>query len=228
MIGLPIGQAFTLTDELPFRARPRHDLEAALDQAYRTRPDYQAALERVSAAEAERRAVTGELLPSVHVNADYGALGLTPGDSHATYALVGSVTVPIFNGGRTKGRLIDADAELRTRRAEADDLKASIYYDVKTAFLDLQATSEQLQVATRSRDLAAQQLVAGARSIRCRRHQQRRSRSGAGGGRRVERAVHRRALRLQRREGAARARSRRRGGRARVNISEAFANGRSA
>ena len=98
-------------------------------------------------------------LPSVHVNADYGAIGLTPTDTHGTYAVVGSVTVPIFNGGRTRGRLAETDADLRTRRAEAEDLKASIYYDVRGAFLDLQASSEQLQVATRARDLAAQQLV---------------------------------------------------------------------
>ena len=45
------------------------------------------------------------------------------------------------------------------RRSEAEDLKAGMYYDVKNAFLDLQATAEQLQVATRGRDLASQQLV---------------------------------------------------------------------
>ena len=37
-------------------------------------------------------------------------------------------------------------------------MKAAIYYDVKNAFLDLQATAEQLQVATRARDLPSQQL----------------------------------------------------------------------
>jgi len=45
------------------------------------------------------------------------------------------------------------------RQAEADDLKAGIYYDVKNAFLDLQSSEERLKVATRSRDLASQQLV---------------------------------------------------------------------
>jgi outer membrane protein TolC len=159
VIGLPPGQAFTLIDELPYVPVPDMTLEAALDQAYKTRPDYQAAIERVRAAEAQRRAIVGELLPSVSVDANYGALGLTPSDAHGTYAIVGSVSVPIFNGGRTRGRLAEADADLRNRRAEADDLKASIYYDVRTAFLDLQASGEQLQVATRSRDLAAQQLV---------------------------------------------------------------------
>src|SRR5262249_34324175 len=45
------------------------------------------------------------------------------------------------------------------RRMEADSLKASIYYDVRTAFLDLQTTNSQLQVATKARDLAGEQLT---------------------------------------------------------------------
>jgi outer membrane protein TolC len=159
IIGLPTGQAFNLVDELPYVPVPDTTLDAALEQAYNTRPDYQAALERVRAAEAERRSIVGELLPSLQVDANYGALGLTPADAHSTYAVIGSVNVPIFNGGRTRGRLAEADADLRNRRAEAEDLKASIYYDVRSAFLDLQASSEQLQVATRARDLAGQQLV---------------------------------------------------------------------
>ena len=48
--------------------------------------------------------------------------------------------------------------ELRTRRTEVEDLKAGIYYDVRTAFLDLQAGQDQLRVATRARDLAGAQL----------------------------------------------------------------------
>jgi outer membrane protein TolC len=34
-------------------------------------------------------------------------------------------------------------------------MRAGIYYEVKTAFLDLQATSEQLEVATRAKEIAA-------------------------------------------------------------------------
>jgi len=123
------------------------------------RHDYQAALERVRAAEAAKRAAIGEGLPSARVNADYGAIGLTPSDAQGTYALVGAVNVPIFQGGHTRGRILEADADLKQRQAEADDLRASIYYEVRTAYLDLQATQEQLQVAERARDLAAQQLT---------------------------------------------------------------------
>ncbi len=180
-------------------------LEEALARAYRERPDYLAAQERVQAAESARRAIVGEALPSVRVTADYGAIGLHISSALPTFSIVGALSVPIFEGGRVQGRLAEADSELRTRRAQAEDAKAEIYYDVRTAFLDLKATEEALQTATRGRELADQQLT------------QSRDRFAAGvtsnievvrvaGGRGAgERAVHRRALRLQRVESHARA-----------------------
>jgi outer membrane protein TolC len=158
IIGLPLGQPFTLADQMRTVVFPDITLEAALDRAYQSRSDYQAALARIEAAEANRRAITGEALPSVRVTADYGEIGLSPASAHGSFNLTGALNVPIFQGGRTRGRLIEADAELRTRRTEVEDLKAGIYYDVRTAFLDLQAGQEQLRVATRARDLAGAQL----------------------------------------------------------------------
>ncbi|HEY7285512.1 MAG TPA: TolC family protein [Vicinamibacterales bacterium] len=158
IIGLPLGQAFSLDGTLPQLPSPGTSLDDVVERAYRTRPDYQAALAKVRAAEASRAAIVGSALPSVHVNADLGGIGLTVGDAKYTYSLVGAVSVPIFNGNRTHGRLAQADADIKVRQAEAEDLKASIYYEVRTAFLDLDATSQQLAVATSARELADQQL----------------------------------------------------------------------
>jgi outer membrane protein TolC len=159
VIGLPPGQPFTLSEEIPYAPFPELTLEQALERAYSSRPDYLAAQERVLAADAERRAAVGEWLPSVRVNADYGRIGLTVADSETTYAVSGTLNIPIFNGGRTRGRIIEADSDLRMRRSELEDLKAGINFDVRSAFLDLNASAEQLQVATRSRELANQQLT---------------------------------------------------------------------
>jgi outer membrane protein TolC len=158
-IGLPLGQDFALDANLPQLPAPDLTIDSAIEAAYRTRPDYQAALERVRAAEATRRAAASSLLPSVRVNADYGDIGLSVSDAQFTYAVSGVVSIPIFQGGRVRGKLLEAEADLRQRRAEAEDLKASIYYEVRTAFLDLEATAQQLKTATRARDLAAQQLI---------------------------------------------------------------------
>jgi outer membrane protein TolC len=158
-IGLPLGQPFALDANLPDVPAADMSLDTAVELAYKSRPDYLAALERVRGAESERQSVIGSALPSVHLNADYGAIGLTPGDAQSTFAVMGAVNVPIFQGGRTRGRLAEADADLRTRRAEAEDLKTSIYYEVRGAFLDLETTAQQLAVAGKARDLAGEQLT---------------------------------------------------------------------
>jgi len=159
IIGLPIGQAFTLADGMRSVTFPDMTIDQALERAYNSRGDYLAALERIRAAEANRRSAAGEGLPSVRVTADYGDIGLSPSSAHESFNITGALYVPIFQGGKTRGRVLEADAELRSRRAEAEDLKAGIYYDVRTAFLDLQAGQELLQVATRARELAADQLT---------------------------------------------------------------------
>jgi outer membrane protein TolC len=159
VIGLPVGQSFTLSQEIPLVPGPEMTLEEALEHAYRDRPDYLAALERVQAAEASRKAIQGEALPSLRLSADYGAIGLHWSDALPTFNVIGEVKVPIFEGARVQGRLAQADAELRSRRAEADDTRAEIYYDVRIAFLDLKATEEVLQTAMRARELADLQLT---------------------------------------------------------------------
>ena len=159
VIGLPIGQSFTLSEVIPNVPAPTMSFEDSLERAYRQRPDYLAALDRVRAAEASRRAVVGEGLPSFKLRADYGTIGLTLSTSLPTFNLTGELAVPIFEGGRQQGKLAEADADLRERRAEAEDMKTEVYYDVRSAFLDLQSTEEQLSAATRARELAALQLT---------------------------------------------------------------------
>ncbi|HEX8031043.1 MAG TPA: TolC family protein [Vicinamibacterales bacterium] len=158
LIGLPLGQEFTLVDNVPLVPETELTLQAAVDQAYANRSDYQAALEEQKAAEASRRAAAGERLPSVHVNADYGAIGLTAASSLPTFNVTGTVEVPIFDGNRTGGRVAQATAELKRRTAAVEDLKASVYYDVRTAFLDLEATRQQRDASARGRELAEQSL----------------------------------------------------------------------
>ena len=159
VVGLPIGQQYALSDQLPAVPVPEMTLEDALARAYQNRPDYLAAQQRVKAAEAKRASIIAEHLPSAQVTADYGTIGLTPGTALPTFDVMGALQIPIFQGGRTRGRLLETDSDLRRRKAELEDMRASIDYDVRSALLDLKATSEQLQAATEARDLAAQQLA---------------------------------------------------------------------
>ena len=116
----------------------------------------EAALEQVRAAGSDAGAHAAAAAGGAR-DRHYGTLGVTRRAS--TIAIGGAVDVPIFQGGRTQGRLLEADADLRSRRADADDSKASIYYQIRSAMLDLQAGTEQMQEAARARELAANQLT---------------------------------------------------------------------
>jgi outer membrane protein TolC len=159
VIGLPTGQPITMRDELPYRPQPHLTLDAALDVAMRSRSDYLSALALVRAAELSRKAALGESLPSLRVYADYGTIGLTAPTARGTFTVAAVADIPVFQGGRTHGHLLEADAELRNRSHVADDLKASIQFEVRTAFLDLQTTNELVQVAAHARELATNELT---------------------------------------------------------------------
>jgi outer membrane protein TolC len=158
VIGLPPGQQFDLTDQIPYAPLPALTLEQAFQQAYHDRADYQGAIARVHAAESEKRAARGEGLPSLDMNADYGAIGFEPGRSHGTFTLAANLRVPLFQGGRVHAEVLEADAILRQRQAELEDLRSRIDYEVRTAMLDLQSASERAHVAQSALDLAKEQV----------------------------------------------------------------------
>ncbi len=159
MIGLPIGQQFQLTDNIPLTPSPPMTIEDALDRAYRDRPDYQSAKAQMRAAEQSKRAATGEALPSLQFNADYGILGRRPTGGHGTYTATAGLKIPIFQGGRVRGDIMQADALLKRRGDEVDDLRGRIEFEVRSAFLDLQSAADQVKVAQSNTQLAQQTLT---------------------------------------------------------------------
>jgi len=159
MIGLPLRQDFTLTEAVPSLPLPQLTLDEVVAQAYAQRPDYLAAEQRLKAAEAEVSSARSGFLPSLEVTGDYGVIGLSVAQSLPTFSVVGQVNVPLFEGGRTQGRTAQARADLAQRRAEFEDLRAAVYYNARVAFLDLKSAEEQVQTATRARELADLQLT---------------------------------------------------------------------
>ena len=75
----------------------------------------------MKAAEASKRAAYGTRLPSLAVEADFGDIGQTVASAKQTFTVTANVTVPIFEGGRTRARVQQADAALRQEQAQLDD-----------------------------------------------------------------------------------------------------------
>jgi outer membrane protein TolC len=159
IIGLPPGQEFVLTESAPYQELTPLPLETYLQHAYASRPDYQAALAQVRAAELSRRSATAGHYPSLDMNANIGDIGVTPAHSNGTWQVQGGVTIPIFAGGKTHSDVLEAEAQLKQARSQLGDLGGRIDYEVRTALLDLHAAAEQVEVARSSVDLAEQTLA---------------------------------------------------------------------
>jgi outer membrane protein TolC len=158
VIGLPVAQQFELTDTVPFQPAPAITLDQALETAYKNRADYQAAVNLEHAAEAGKRAAEAERLPSLGINADYGDIGITPGNSHGTFTAAAALRIPIFQGGKVRGDVLQAEALLKQRQSEIGDLRSRIEFEVRTAFLDLKAAADLVEVAHSTMGLAEEQL----------------------------------------------------------------------
>lgn len=157
-IGLPVGQEFRLTDEMPFAPPPIISLEDAIATAYENRADLKASESRVSAAEQDEQAARGEGLPSLDVAGDFGAIGQTVTGSRATYSVSAGVNVPLFEGGRVRGKVAEAQAKLRQQQAIRDDLKAGVDYEVRATYGDVEAARERVEVSDAGLELAREQL----------------------------------------------------------------------
>jgi outer membrane protein TolC len=158
LVGLPVNDGYEITDDIPYSPAPDLTVEQALKQALENRADLQSAEAQVRAAERTRSAARWEHLPSLALSADYGAIGINPAQSHGTFTVVGTLRIPIWQGGRTEGEAQEADAALGQRRAELEDVRGRIEADVRNAFLDLKTAASQLEVARNNQQVAGDTL----------------------------------------------------------------------
>jgi outer membrane protein TolC len=159
VIGLPVGQQFRLADQIPYSAAPDTTLESSLARAFQNRADYLSAQASVRSAELSRKAAAAQRLPSLDVNGDYGDIGQTPASSHGTFTAVAAIRFPIFEGGRIRADVQQADSVLQQQRAVVDDLRGRIEFEVRSALLDLKSASDQVAVAQNALNLAKEEVA---------------------------------------------------------------------
>src|SRR5262249_61144424 len=99
-IGLPLGQAFELSDRLSYADLDRQSVDEALQNAFNTRSDYRSAQHAVDAAQHQLSAARAQRYPALAVNGDYGWQGKTFGNSRSIFSFQAAVTVPVFTSGR--------------------------------------------------------------------------------------------------------------------------------
>jgi len=152
MTGLPPNDQYELSNAIPFAPAPPITVDDAVKQALDQRADLKAAEVQVSAAERSLAAARAERYPSGSFSADYGGIG-SPLQLRPTYTISETLSVPVWNGGRTAGDIEQAQAALAQRRAELEDIRGQVEGDVRTAYLDVVAAASQVDVAKQNLDV---------------------------------------------------------------------------
>ena len=156
--GLAPNAGYQLTDTFAFSPAPVQGVDAAVAQAEQRRADLKAAQSQVDAAASALAAARAERLPSLAVSGDYGAMGVNPAQSHGVFTVTGTLSIPIWQGGRAAGDIAQAEAALAQRQAELEDTRGQIETQVREAYLDLEAAAGQVEVAQKNVQVAQEAL----------------------------------------------------------------------
>ena len=158
LTGLAPNAGYQLTDSFPFSPAAPQSVDAAVAQAEQQRADLKSAQSQVEAARKALSAARAQRLPSVAVSGDYQVIGTNPAQSHGAFAVVGTLAIPLWQGGRTAGDIAQAEAVLAQRQAELEDTRSQIEAQVRQACLDLEAAAGQVEVARKNVQVAQETL----------------------------------------------------------------------
>ena len=141
------GRSGCTTDSLSFFETPQPELESSIEEGLSTRPEWKSLEQQIKAAEYQKKASSESRLPSAHYSGNYTQLGVTPTTVIPTYTYSGSVTMPIFTGGRIHAEIARANLEIQRIEQQQADLRNSIALDVKTSLINLGSARNEVQVA---------------------------------------------------------------------------------
>jgi outer membrane protein TolC len=158
ILGLPLDRELILSEPLQYGPGTVPQASDAVHVALLNRSDLQSLQAQVRAAERSVQAAHAERLPSVSVNGDYGALGPNPTNAHSVFAVTGSINVPIWQGGRTRGDIQEAEATLAQRKAELADGQTNVEQQVRDALIELETADGQVKLAQTNREYAKETL----------------------------------------------------------------------
>ncbi len=112
------------------------------------RPDLQAALQRVEAADAGVAAAIADRFPSISLSGGYGSLrqdvtaGLIKGEF---WSLLGNLALPIVDGGRRRAEVERQEAALREAVANYQQKVLSAFQEVEDALVNNFATEQRVE-----------------------------------------------------------------------------------
>lgn len=158
-LGLPADAIVELTDSLPLTDAPVPTPEEALQLALAKRADVRALEAQIKAAQLQVAATRAERLPNLNFVGDDGWIGKNTSHMLHTYDWAFQISVPVFQGFRSKAQEQEQQAQVGELQERRRDMEEQFAFDVRAAVLDLTAAREQVDAASARLRLAEQELT---------------------------------------------------------------------
>jgi outer membrane protein TolC len=158
-IGIDSGQKIALIDPAPYSELAAQTPEEVRAIAYKNRQDYRTLQNQAVEFKAIQAAYRSQRLPSLSFGGYYGVSQVGGAGSHGNFVAQGTLSVPLFREARLRGDVETAQAQRSAVDAQLADLRGRIDQQVRSALLDVDATSRLVEVARSNVDLATRALT---------------------------------------------------------------------
>ncbi len=159
LVGVPQDRELDLTESLTGNQTKTPEAASVIQLAIGNRADLKALAAQVRTAELAVSAAQAERYPTASVNGNYGVIGPNPASTHGVFAVTAGVSMNVWDGGRIKADIQQAETTLRQRRAELDEYRSRVESEVRNALIDFETAAGQLHLAATNRDYANETLT---------------------------------------------------------------------
>jgi len=158
LLALPYETPLALSDEFRPDVLNPPGVQAAVEDALKQRPEVVAQATRVRATELTYSSITGERLPSLVAQGEYGLIGNRWNNTLDTYNMALLLQVPIFDGGQREGRIAESRSQLRQEALRLQSILNQVKMEVHDAMAGLTAARDQVGIAQAGMRSAAKEL----------------------------------------------------------------------
>jgi len=159
LLGFTFEIPVTLTDEFHQEVEESPQPQAVVEAALTNRPEVMAQYTRMRASELTYSSITGERLPSLVAQGDYGMIGNRWNSTVDTYNMALLLQVPIFDGAQREGRIAEARSQLRQESFRMRSVLNQVKMEVHDALAALGTAKEQVTIAQAGLQSATKELA---------------------------------------------------------------------
>lgn len=149
---------FEVEDAAAYGVEAPVDRATAVTTALDARLDYRAAKSSVRAAELHVQAAKADRYPTISTSFSDGQSGESPVHNQNTYRVQGTLNIPIYTGGRTRGQIDEATGALHETQASAEQLRSQIETDVQTAIAGVEWALKQVETSAANVKLSREEV----------------------------------------------------------------------